>query len=42
MLEDTLRELNAAVEALDTAESLSILNIDEELPDSPGTTLEYL
>ena len=42
MLEDTLRELNDAVEALDTAESLSILNIDEELPDSPGTTLEYL
>lgn len=41
MLEDTLRELNAAVEALDTAESLSILNIDEELLDSPGTTLEY-
>ena len=42
MLDDTLRELNAAVEALDTEESLSILNIDEELPDSPGTTLEYL
>ena len=42
MLEDTLRELNAAVEQLDTAESLSILNIDEELLDSPGTTLEYL
>ena len=42
MLEDTLRELNAAVEALDTAESLSILNIDEELLDSPGTTLVYL
>ena len=42
MLEDTLRELSAAVEALDTEESLSILNIDEELPDSPGTTLEYL
>ena len=42
MLEDTLRELNAAVEALDTVESLSILNIDEELLGSPGTTLEYL
>ena len=42
MLEDTLRELNSAVEALDTAASLSILNIDEELLDSPGTTLEYL
>ena len=42
MLEDTLTELSAAVEALDTEESLSILNIDEELPDSPGTTLEYL
>ena len=42
MLEDTLRELNAAVKALDAEESLSILNIDEELPDSPGTTLEYL
>lgn len=42
MLEDTLRELNAAVEALDTAESLSILNINEGLPDSPDTTLQYL
>ena len=42
MLDDTLRELNAAVKALDTAESLSILNIDEKLLDSPGTTLEYL
>ena len=42
MLEDTLRELNAAVEALDTPESLSILNIDEELLEAPGTTLEYL
>ena len=42
MLEDTLRELNAAVEELDTAESLSILNIDEELLDFPATTLEYL
>ena len=42
MLEDTLRELNAAVDALDTPESLSILNIDEELLQSPGTTLEYL
>ena len=42
MLEDTLRELNAAVGGLDTAESLSILNIDDELLASPGTTLEYL
>ena len=42
MLENTLRELNAAVEELDTAESLSILNIDEELLDSPATTLEYV
>ena len=42
MLENTLRELNGAVEALDAEESRSILNIDEELPDSPGTTLEYL
>ena len=42
MLEDKLRELNAAVDALDTAGSLSILNIDEELIQSPGTTLEYL
>lgn len=42
MLEDTLRELNAAVEELDTAESLSILNIHAELLHSPGTTLEYL
>ena len=42
MLEDTLRELNAAVEELHTAESLSILNIDEELLDFPATTREYL
>ena len=42
MLENTLRELNAAVEELDTADSLSILNIDEELLDSPATTLEYV
>ena len=42
MLHDMLKELNAAVEELDTADSLSILNVDEELPDSPATTLEYL
>ena len=42
MLEDTLRALNDAVVALDTPKCLSILNIDEELLDSPGTTLEYV
>ena len=42
MLEDTLSALNEAVGALDTPESLSILNIDEELLGSPATTLEYL
>ena len=30
------------VDALDNSESLSILNIDEDLLDSPTTTLEYL
>ena len=42
MLEDTLRELDEAVRALDTTECLSILNIDEDLLDSPDTTLEYV
>ena len=42
MLDDTLRALSVAVEALDTKDALSILNIDESLLDSPGTTLEYL
>ena len=42
MLEQTLESLHGAVGALDNPESLSILNIDEDLLDSPTTTLEYL
>ena len=42
MLEQTLRSLHEAVSALDNPECLSILNIDEDLLDSPTTTLEYL
>ena len=42
MLEQTLEDLHEAVAALDNPESLSILNIDEDLLDSPTTTLEYL
>ena len=42
MLEQTLRSLYDAVGALSNPESLSILNIDEDLLDSPATTLEYL
>ena len=42
MLEQTLESLHEAVGALDNSESLSILNIDEDLLDSPTTTLEYL
>ena len=42
MLEQTLESLHEAVDALDNSKSLSILNIDEDLLDSPTTTLEYL
>ena len=42
MLEQTLTSLYDAVGALDNPDSLSILNIDEDLLDSPTTTLEYL
>ena len=42
MLEQTLESVHEAVDALDNSESLSILNIDEDLLDSPTTTLEYL
>ena len=42
MLGQTLRSLYDAVGALDNPNSLSILNIDEDLLDSPATTLEYL
>ena len=42
MLEQTLRSLYEAVSALDSPECLSILNIDEDLLDSPTTTLAYL
>ena len=42
MLEQTLRSLYDAVGALDNPESLLILNIDEDVLDSPATTLEYL
>ena len=42
MLEQTLRSLYEAVSALDNPESLSILNIDEDLLDSPRTTLEFV
>ena len=42
MLDQTLTDLHKAVAALDNRDSLSILNIDEDLLDSPHTTLEYL
>ena len=42
MLEQPLRSLYEAVNALDNPDSLSILNIDEDLLDSPSTTLEYV
>ena len=42
MLEHTLKSLYDAVGALDNPKSLSILNVDEDLLDSPATTLEYL
>ena len=42
MLEQTLRSLYEAVSALDNPESLSILNIDEDLIESPRTTLEFV
>lgn len=42
MLEQTLKSLYDAVGSLNNPESLSILNIDEDLLDSPTTTLEYL
>ena len=42
MLEQTLRSLYEAVSALDNPKSLSILNIDEDLLDSPRTTLEFV
>ncbi|MDD9982361.1 MAG: 50S ribosome-binding GTPase [Gammaproteobacteria bacterium] len=42
MLEQSLRSLFDAVNALDNPKSLLILNIDEDLLDSPATTLEYL
>ena len=42
MLEQTLRSLYDAVDAIDNPNSLSILNIDKDLLDSPVTTLGYL
>ena len=42
MLDSRLHSLNVAVKALDNPDSLSILNIDDDLPTSPDTTLEYL
>ena len=42
MLEQTLGALYEAVSALDNPESLSILNIDKDLLDSPLTTLEFV
>lgn len=42
MLEQTLKSLYDSVDALNNPDSLSILNIDEDLLDSPTTTLEYL
>lgn len=42
MIEQTLRSLHEAVSALNSPKCLSILNIDEDLLDSPTTTLEYL
>ena len=41
MPDRTLQSLHEAVAALNNSESLSILNINEELVDSPHTTLEY-
>ena len=41
MPEKALRALHQAVNALNKTDSLSILNIDEALFDSPETTLEY-
>ena len=42
MLDQALTDLHKAVAALNNHDSLSILNIDEDLLDSPHTTLEYL
>ena len=42
MLENKLTYLNRAVDDLTNSESLSILNIDEDLLESPTTTLEYV
>ena len=42
MLDQTLSALHQAVAALDNPDSLSILNIDEDLLDAPQTTREYL
>ncbi|MDE0679364.1 MAG: 50S ribosome-binding GTPase [Gammaproteobacteria bacterium] len=42
MLYQILSDLHEAVRTLDNRDSLSILNIDEDLLDSPQTTLEYL
>lgn len=42
MLDQTLTDLHTAVAALDNPDSLSILNIDEDLLASPHITLEYL
>ena len=42
MTDQTLSALHQAVVALDNPDSLSILNIDEDLLNSPHTTLEYL
>ena len=41
-MQQTLRSLYEAVNALDNPDALSILNIDEDLLDSPSTTLEYV
>lgn len=42
MIEQKLKSLHEAVSALNNSQCLSILNIDEDLLDSPTTTLEYL
>lgn len=42
MLEQTLRSLYDTVDVLGNPRTLLILNIDEDLLDSPTTTLEYL
>ena len=42
MLEQTLRDLDEAVRALDNEQSLSILNINEGSLDSPETTREFI